>query len=199
MCYTGDVSDPKRDKYTLQYYVDLAKELEKRGAHTLCIKDMSGLLKPYAAKKLISALKQEVGLPIHLHTHNTTGNQIATYLMAAEAGVDIVDTAMGPLSSLTSQPSMNSLQEALLGQERDPGFDPQRLQELADYWADVRLRYKSFDNGLKGPVTDIYRYEIPGGQYTNLQPQVESLGLGHRFGEVKEMYKTVNDLSLIHI
>ena len=194
MCYTGDVSDPKRDKYTLQYYVDLAKELEKRGAHTLCIKDMSGLLKPYAAKKLISALKQEVGLPIHLHTHNTTGNQIATYLMAAEAGVDIVDTAMGPLSSLTSQPSMNSLQEALLGQERDPGFDPQRLQELSDYWADVRLRYKSFDNGLKGPVTDIYRYEIPGGQYTNLQPQVESLGLGHRFGEVKEMYKTVNDM-----
>ena len=194
MCYTGDVSDPKRDKYTLQYYVDLAKELEKRGAHTLCVKDMSGLLKPYAAKKLISALKQEVGLPIHLHTHNTTGNQIATYLMAAEAGVDIVDTAMGPLSSLTSQPSMNSLQEALLGQERDPGFDPQRLQELADYWADVRLRYKSFDNGLKGPVTDIYRYEIPGGQYTNLQPQVESLGLGHRFSEVKEMYKTVNDM-----
>ena len=194
MCYTGDVSDPKRDKYTLQYYVDLAKELEKRGAHTLCIKDMSGLLKPYAAKKLISALKQEVGLPIHLHTHNTTGNQIATYLMAAEAGVDIVDTAMGPLSSLTSQPSMNSLQEALLGQERDPGFDPQRLQELSDYWSDVRLRYKSFDNGLKGPVTDIYRYEIPGGQYTNLQPQVESLGLGHRFGEVKEMYKTVNDM-----
>ena len=194
MCYTGDVSDPKRDKYTLQYYVDLAKELEKRGAHTLCIKDMSGLLKPYAAKKLISALKQEVGLPIHLHTHNTTGNQIATYIMAAEAGVDIVDTAMGPLSSLTSQPSMNSLQEALLGQERDPGFDPQRLQELSDYWADVRLRYKSFDNGLKGPVTDIYRYEIPGGQYTNLQPQVESLGLGHRFGEVKEMYKTVNDM-----
>ena len=158
MCYTGDVSDPKRDKYTLQYYVDLAKELEKRGAHTLCVKDMSGLLKPYAAKKLISALKQEVGLPIHLHTHNTTGNQIATYLMAAEAGVDIVDTAMGPLSSLTSQPSMNSLQEALLGQERDPGFDPRRLQELSDYWADVRLRYKSFDNGLKGPVTDIYRY-----------------------------------------
>ena len=194
MCYTGDVSDPKRDKYTLQYYVDLAKELEKRGAHTLCIKDMSGLLKPYAAKKLISALKQEVDLPIHLHTHNTTGNQIATYLMAAEAGVDIVDTAMGPLSSLTSQPSMNSLQEALLGQERDPGFDPRRLQELSDYWADVRLRYKSFDNGLKGPVTDIYRYEIPGGQYTNLQPQVESLGLGHRFGEVKEMYKTVNDM-----
>ena len=194
MCYTGDVSDPKRDKYTLKYYVELARELEKRGAHTLCIKDMSGLLKPYAAKKLISALKQEVGLPIHLHTHNTTGNQIATYLMAAEAGVDIVDTAMGPLSSLTSQPSMNSLQEALLGQERDPGFDPRRLQELSDYWADVRLRYKSFDNGLKGPVTDIYRYEIPGGQYTNLQPQVESLGLGHRFGEVKEMYKTVNDM-----
>ena len=162
------------------------------GAHMLAIKDMSGLLKPYAAKKLVSTLKQEIGIPIHLHTHNTTDNQIATYLMAAEAGVDVVDTAIGPLANLTSQPSMNALVESLRGQERDTGFDPQRLQELADYWADVRLRYESFDKGLKVPVTDIYRYEIPGGQYTNLQPQVESLGLGHRFAEVKEMYRTVN-------
>ena len=112
--------------------------------------------------------------------------------MAAEAGVDVVDTAIGPLANLTSQPSMNALVESLRGQERDTGFEPQRLQELADYWADVRLRYESFDKGLKVPVTDIYRYEIPGGQYTNLQPQVESLGLGHRFAEVKEMYRTVN-------
>ena len=192
MCYTGDILDPTKDKYTLEYYVNLAKELEKRGAHMLAIKDMSGLLKPYAAKKLVSTLKQEIGIPIHLHTHNTTDNQIATYLMAAEAGVDVVDTAIGPLANLTSQPSMNAVVESLRGQERDTGFDPQRLQELADYWADVRLRYESFDKGLKVPVTDIYRYEIPGGQYTNLQPQVESLGLGHRFAEVKEMYRTVN-------
>ncbi len=194
VCYTGDILDPHSDKYTLDYYVKFAKELEKFGAHTLAIKDMSGLLKPYSAKKLISTLKQEVGLPIHLHSHNTTGNQIATYLLAAEAGVDIVDTAVQALSSLTSQPSMNALVEALKGQPRDTGFDPQRLQELDNYWSDVRLRYESFDKGLKGPVTDIYRYEIPGGQYTNLQPQVEALGLGHRFQEVKEMYKTVNDM-----
>ena len=194
MCYTGDILDPKRDKYTLKYYVNLAKELEKRGAHTLAIKDMSGLLKPYAAKKLISTLKQEVGLPIHLHTHDTTGNQVATYLMAAEAGVDIVDTAMASMSSLTSQPSMNAVVAALAGEERDTGFDQARLQELDNYWADVRLRYASFDHGLTNPTTDIYRYEIPGGQYTNLKPQVVSLGLGSRFEEVKEMYKTVNDM-----
>lgn len=194
LCYTGDILDPHSDKYTLDYYVKFAKQLEKFGAHTLCIKDMSGLLKPYSAKRLVEVLKQEVGLPIHLHTHNTTGNQIATYLLAAEAGVDIVDTAIQPLSSLTSQPSMNALVEALKGQERDTGFDTGRLQELADYWSDVRLRYENFDKGLKGPVTDIYRYEIPGGQYTNLQPQVEALGLGKRFDEVKEMYKTVNDM-----
>jgi len=195
ICYTGDILDEKRDKYTLEYYVNLAKELEKRGCHTLAIKDMSGLLKPYAAKKLVSALKQEVGIPIHLHTHDTSGNQIATYLMAAEAGVDIVDTAISSFSSLTSQPSMNSLVAALQGQERDTGFDLEELQKLTDYWADVRERYVSFEaNDIKNPVTDIYRYEIPGGQYTNLKPQVESLGLGHRFKEVKEMYRTVNDM-----
>lgn len=194
MCYTGDILDPKRDKYSLKYYVDFAKELERHGAHTLCVKDMSGLLKPYGAKKLIGALKQEIGIPIHLHTHNTTDNQIATYLLAAEAGVDIVDCAIGPFSSLTSQPSLNSLVEALRGQERDTGLDPAGLQKLADYWSDIRLRYTNFDKGLTVPVTDIYRYEIPGGQYTNLQPQVEALGLGHRFAEVKEMYRTVNEM-----
>ena len=194
VCYTGDILDPKRDRYTLKYYVDFARELERRGAHTICVKDMSGLLKPYAAKKLVKALKEEVGVPIHLHTHNTTDNQIATYLLAAEAGVDIVDCAIGPLSSLTSQPSINSLVEALRGTERDTGLPTEGLQKLADYWSDVRERYWSFDKGLKTPVTDIYRYEIPGGQYTNLQPQVEALGLGQRFEEVKEMYRTVNDM-----
>ena len=194
VCYTGDILDPKRDKYTLKYYVDFAKELERRGAHTICVKDMSGLLKPYGAKALITALKNEIGVPIHLHTHNTTDNQIASYLLAAEAGVDIVDCAIGPLSSLTSQPSMNSLVEAMRGTERDPGFDSAKLQLLSDYWTDVRERYVSFDQGMTTPMTEIYRFEIPGGQYTNLQPQVNALGLGHRFDEVKEMYRTVNDM-----
>ncbi len=192
ICYTGDVMDDKKDKYTLQYYVDMAKELERRGAHMICIKDMSGLLKPYAAKKLVTALKNEIGLPIHLHTHDISGNQVATLLMAAEAGVDIVDTAISSMSSLTSQPSMNALVAALEGNERDTGLKLDEIQKLTDYWADVRLRYANFDGGLKSPVTDIYKYEIPGGQYTNLQPQVVSLGLGQRFEEVKEMYATVN-------
>ena len=194
MCYTGDILDPTKDKYTLKYYVDLAKELERRGAHMLAIKDMSGLLKPYAAKKLVSTLKQEIGIPIHLHTHDTTGNQVAALLMAAEAGVDVVDAACAPLAGLTSQPSLDALVAALQGTERDTGLDLRRVQELSNYWADVRLRYESFDHGLKTSTTDIYRYEIPGGQYTNLRPQVESLGLGDRFEEVKEMYKTVNDM-----
>ena len=194
MCYTGDILDPATDKYTLKYYVDLAKELEHRGAHMLAIKDMSGLLKPYAAKKLVSTLKQEIGIPIHLHTHDTTGNQVAALLMAAEAGVDVVDAACAPLAGLTSQPSLDALVAALQGTERDTGLDLRRVQELSNYWADVRLRYESFDHGLKTSTTDIYRYEIPGGQYTNLRPQVESLGLGDRFEEVKEMYKTVNDM-----
>ena len=194
ICYTGDILDPKRDRYTIQYYVDLAKELERRGAHILCIKDMSGLLKPYAAKQLVKALKEEVGLPIHLHTHDTSGNQVATCLMAAEAGVDIVDCAIDSMSSMTSQPSLNAVVSALRGQERDTGLDPDRLQDLSDYWADVRLRYTSFETGMKNPSTDIYRYEMPGGQYSNLKSQVESLGLGGQFDDVKEMYTQVNHM-----
>jgi len=194
MCYTGDILDAKRDKYTLDYYVKLAKTLEKRGAHILCIKDMSGLLKPYAAKKLVSTLKQEISIPIHLHTHDTTGNQVAALLMASEAGVDIVDTAVSSMSGLTSQPSMDAVIASLEGTERDTGINLQRIQELSNYWADIRTRYAGFDEGLKTTTTDIYRYEIPGGQYTNLQPQVNSLGLGSRFDEVKEMYKTANDM-----
>ena len=194
ICYTGDILDPKRDKYTLEYYVNMAKELEKRGAHMLAIKDMSGLLKPYAAKKLVSALKQEIGIPVHLHTHDTTGNQVAALLLAAEAGVDIVDCAISSMAGLTSQPSLNAVVSALQGTERDTGLDPERLQYLTDYWEDIRKRYDSFDNGLKYSTTDIYRYEIPGGQYTNLKPQVESLGLGTRFAEVKENYRKVNEM-----
>lgn len=194
ICYTGDILDPRRDKFTLKYYVELARELERRGAHSLCIKDMSGLLKPYAAKLLVGTLKQELSIPIHLHTHDTTGNQVAAYLLAAEAGVDIVDCATASLSSLTSQPSLSAVVAALQGQERDTGLDLLEVQRLDNYWADVRLRYSNFDEGLRSPTTDIYRYEIPGGQYTNLYPQVVSLGLGPRFEEVKEMYKTVNDM-----
>ena len=194
VCYTGDILDPKRDKYPLEYYVKLAKELERRGAHMLCIKDMSGVLKPYAAKKLVSTLKQEIGIPIQLHTHDTSGNQVATYLCAAEAGVDVVDCAISSMASLTSQPSLNAVVAALQGTERDTGLDLQRLQSLSDYWEDVRKRYDSFEGGIKCPSTDIYRYEIPGGQYTNLKPQVESLGLGSRFTEVKENYRKVNEM-----
>ena len=194
ICYTGDLTDPKEDKWTLQYYVDMAKKLEKMGAHILCIKDMAGLLKPFAAEKLVRTLKNEVGLPIHLHTHDTSGNGIATLLKATEAGVDIVDVAISSMSSLTSQPSMNSLVAALEGSERDTGLNLDRLQGLTDYWVDVRDRYRVFEGGISYPATDIYKYEIPGGQYTNLGAQVESLGLGRRFVEVKEMYKTINNM-----
>jgi pyruvate carboxylase len=193
ICYTGEITDTSRN-YTLKYYVDMAKELQKMGCHSIAIKDMSGLLKPYSAKVLVSGLKDALDIPIHLHTHDTTGNQVATTLMAAEAGVDIADLAISSMSSLTSQPSMNAVVAALEGQERDTGLSMMELQKLTDYWADVRERYVDFESDLKTPVTDIYRYEIPGGQYTNLKPQVESLNLGHRFLEVKEMYKKVNDM-----
>ena len=135
-----------------------------------------------------------MGLPIHLHTHDTSGNQVAAYLMAAEAGVDIVDCAIDSMSSTTSQPSLNAVVTALQGQERDTGLAPEKLQTLSDYWADVRLRYSQFEAGIKNPSTDIYRYEMPGGQYTNLKSQVESLGLGHQFEDVKEMYVKVNHM-----
>ncbi|MCL2165030.1 MAG: pyruvate carboxylase [Oscillospiraceae bacterium] len=194
ICYTGDVSDPNEDKWTLKYYLDLAKTLEKMGAHILAIKDMAGLLKPYAAKMLVRALKDEIGLPIHVHTHDTSGNQIAALLMASEEGADIVDVAISSMSCFTSQPSMNSLVAALQGQERDTGLCLDKLQGLTDYWSDVRQRYRFFEGGLTFPATDIYEYEIPGGQYTNLGPQVESLGLGHRFDEVKKMYKAVDGI-----
>lgn len=194
LCYTGDILDENRDKYTLKYYVDKAKEIEKMGAHILAIKDMSALLKPYAAVKLIRALKDEISIPIHLHTHDTTGNGGATALMAAEAGVDIVDTALNSMSGLTSQPALNSLVAALSNTERDTGIDLKGIQKLSDYWAAVRPVYYPFESDLKSGSAEIYRYEIPGGQYSNLKPQVESFGLGHRFTDVKEMYKTVNEM-----
>ncbi|MBC2579661.1 pyruvate carboxylase [Clostridium sp. DJ247] len=194
ICYTGDILDTSRDKYTLEYYVKLAKEIEKTGAHILGIKDMSALLKPYAAVKLIKALKDEISIPIHLHTHDTTGNGVATVLMAAHAGVDIVDTAFNSMSGLTSQPALNSVVASLKNTDRDTGIDLDGLQKLSDYWDSVRPVYTKFESGLVTGTAEIYKYEIPGGQYSNLKPQAESFGLGHRFDEVKEMYRKVNFL-----
>ncbi|MCR3759465.1 pyruvate carboxylase [Clostridium felsineum] len=192
MCYTGDILDTNRDKYTLNYYVNLAKEIEKSGAHILGIKDMSALLKPYAALKLIRALKNEISIPIHLHTHDTTGNGVATVLMAAHAGVDIADTAFNSMSGLTSQPALNSVVAALKNTDRDTKMSIGDLQKISDYWSAVRPVYNQFESGLKAVSAEIYKYEIPGGQYSNLKPQVESFGLGHRFEQVKEMYREVN-------
>jgi len=192
ICYTGDLSDPKQTKYDLRYYVNMAKELERRGVHILGIKDMAGLLKPYAAHELVTALKNEVGLPIHLHTHDTTGNGVATLLKAAEAGVDIVDVAISSVSSLTSQPSMNAVVAALAGTPRDTGLCDQELQPLVEYWSGVRAMYAPFESDMTYPTTDVYYHQIPGGQYTNLKSQVESVGLKYRFEDVKNMYGVVN-------
>jgi pyruvate carboxylase len=192
MCYTGDITDPKRDKYPLAYYLGLAKQLEKMGAHVLGIKDMAGLLKPFAARKLIAALKQEVGIPIHLHTHDTSGFAGATLLEAAQAGVDVVDAALSSLSGLTSQPNLNTLNAVLRGTEWDPGLDVRGLQQLSDYWEGVREFYAPFESGLKSGTAEVYHHEIPGGQYSNYKPQVAGLGLLDRWEECKEMYHRVN-------
>ncbi|MEG1255905.1 pyruvate carboxylase [Clostridium sp.] len=194
LCYTGDILDTNRDKYSLKYYVDKAKEIEKMGAHILAIKDMSALLKPYAAKKLITALKNEISIPIHLHTHDTTGNGVATVLMAADAGVDIIDTTFNSMSGLTSQPALNSIVAALENTDRDTGINLNGIQKISDYWDAVRPVYSGFESELKSGSAEIYKYEIPGGQYSNLKPQVESFGLGHRFNDVKSMYKEVNTM-----
>ena len=194
LCYTGDILDASKTKYTLNYYVKMAKELEKRGAHILGIKDMSGLLKPTAASKLVGALKQEIGIPIHLHTHDTSGNGVATVLMAAQAGVDIVDAAFNSMSGLTSQPALNSIVASLQHSDRDTGLDSDGLQKISEYWRDVRPVYKGFESELQTASAEIYKYEIPGGQYSNLQAQVESFGLGHKLKEVKDMYKAVNQM-----
>ena len=194
MCYTGDITDETRDKYTLKYYVNLAKEIEKSGADILGIKDMSALLKPYAAHKLIKALKEEVSIPIHLHTHDTSGNGVATVIMAAQAGVDIADAAISSMSGLTSQPSLNSIIAALEHTPRDTKIDLDNLEKVSSYWSSLRPIYEHFESDLKSGTTEIYKYEIPGGQYSNLKPQVDSFGLSDKFGEVKEMYKEVNEM-----
>lgn len=192
MCYTGDILDSSKTKYNLDYYVKMAKALEAEGSHIIGIKDMSGLLKPMAAYKLITALKEEVNIPIHLHTHDTSGNGVATVLMAAQAGVDIVDAAFNSMSGLTSQPALNSIVSALENSSLETGIDVDGIQKISEYWQDVRPVYANFESDLKTSTAEIYKYEIPGGQYSNLKPQVESFGLGHKFEEVKDMYKKVN-------
>lgn len=194
ICYTSNILDPNNTKYTTEYYVKKAKQLESMGAHIIGIKDMSGLLKPYAAKELVTALKSELKIPIEIHTHDSTGNGVSTVLMAAEAGADIVDCAIESMSGLTSQPSLNSVVEALRHTPRDTGLDIDKLNEISEYYLGVRKIYSKFETELKTPSVEIYKYEIPGGQYSNLLPQVQSLGLGDRFQEVKVAFKEANDL-----
>lgn len=194
ICYTGDILDSSRTKYDLNYYVNLAKELEQEGAHILAIKDMAGLLKPQAAYDLVSALKDSINIPIHLHTHDTSGNGIYTYAKAAEAGVDIVDVAVSSMSGQTSQPSANSLYYALTGNERQPDLNIQNANQLSAYWEDIRKYYSGFENGMNAPDPEVYEHEMPGGQFSNLQQQAKAVGLGERWDEVKQMYRRVNDM-----
>jgi len=194
VCYTGDILDPNQDKYTLEYYVDFAKQLENEGAHIIAIKDMAGLLKPYAAKELISALKSEINLPIHLHTHDTSSVQSATYLQAIEAGVDVVDVALGSMSGLTSQPNFNSVASYMQGHDREQKINIKSLNDYSTYWEYVREYYYPFESGLKAGTAEIYDNEIPGGQYSNLRPQAEALGLGDKFETIKHNYALVNKM-----
>jgi len=192
MCYTGDILDPARPKYDLAYYLALAKELEATGAHVLGIKDMAGLLKPEAARRLISALKEEIGIPIHFHTHDTSGNSGASVLAAIEAGVDAVDGAIDAMSGLTSQPNLGAIAAALRHGSRDPGLNADAISEISVYWENVRRFYKPFESDMRAGTSDVYEHEMPGGQYTNLREQAQSMRLGDRWPEITKTYAAVN-------
>ena len=192
ICYTGDLFDDKRSKYNLAYYVKMAKELENAGAHILAIKDMAGVCRPRAATALIKALKQETGLPIHFHTHDTSGLSGASVLAAVEAGCDIVDGALDAMSGLTSQPNLGSIAAALEGHERDPGVNQEALRGLSQYWEGVRRYYAPFESDIRCGTSDVYRHEMPGGQYTNLREQARSMGLEHRWPDIAQAYAQVN-------
>lgn len=194
LCYTGDILDPKRSKYNLDYYLRMAKDLENAGSHILGVKDMSGLLKPYAAKILIEALKDTVKIPIHLHTHDTSSLQPATYLMAIEAGVDVIDCALGALSGSTAQPNFNAIVEMMRFHERENPYDIKSLNAYSNYWEAVREYYYPFESGLKASSAEVFEHEIPGGQYSNLKPQAIALGLGDKFELIKQRYADVNEL-----
>jgi pyruvate carboxylase len=194
LCYTGDILDPNRAKYDVNYYVSMAKELEAAGAHVLGLKDMAGLLKPASARVLVKALKEEVGLPIHFHTHDTSGIAGATILAAADAGVDAVDAAMDAFSGGTSQPCLGSIVEATRNTDRDTGLDIKSVREVSDYWEGVRAQYTAFESGLAAPASEVYLHEMPGGQFTNLKAQARSLGLEERWHEVAQTYADVNQM-----
>ncbi|MDR3518525.1 MAG: pyruvate carboxylase [Azospirillaceae bacterium] len=194
ICYTGDIDDPSRSKYDLNYYIGLARELERAGAHILGIKDMAGLVKPRAAKRLFTALKQEVGIPIHFHTHDTSGMSAASVLAAIDAGVDAVDAAMDAMSGTTSQPPLGSLAAALKGHPRDPGLDQEALNQLSSYWDRVRRYYVAFEPGLNSGTADVYRHEMPGGQFTNLRQQARALGLEGHWDQVAKTFAEVNTM-----
>jgi pyruvate carboxylase len=194
ICYTGDILDPTRDKYSLKYYVDMAKELERMGAHVLALKDMSGLCTPHAVYQLVQALRSEIAIPVHFHTHDSSGIAGASVIKAAEAGVDVVDLAVSSMSGLTSQPNLNSIVNALRGNSRDTGLDLKFLNELSIYWEAVRQFYEPFDTSPKFGSAEVYTHEMPGGQYTNLREQARALGLGPRWPEVVRYYHEVNAL-----
>lgn len=194
ICYTGDLMNSARPKYDLKYYVALAQELEKAGAHIIALKDMAGLLKPTAATMLFKTLREETSLPIHFHTHDTSGIAAATVLAAVEAGVDAVDAAMDAVSGNTSQPCLGSIVEALSGGERDPGLDPEWIRRISFYWEAVRAQYAAFESDLKGPASEVYLHEMPGGQFTNLKEQARSLGLETRWHKVAQTYADVNQM-----
>ncbi|MBQ5460032.1 MAG: pyruvate carboxylase, partial [Rhodocyclaceae bacterium] len=194
ICYTGDLLDPARPKYNLKYYVRMARELEKAGAHILGIKDMAGVCRPAAARELVRALKNEVGLPIHFHTHDTSGASIASVLAAVEAGVDAVDAAMDAMSGLTSQPSLGAIVAALEHTPRDTGLTHGRIAPFSRYWEGVRRFYAPFEADIRAGTSDVYRHEMPGGQYTNLREQARAMGLEHRWDEVAQAYADANQL-----
>ncbi len=192
VCYTGDILDPDRAKYSLKYYVQLAKEMEKAGAHILGVKDMAGLLKPPAAKVLFGALREEISIPIHFHTHDTSGISAASVLAAVDAGVDAVDAAMDAFSGLTSQPCLGSIVSALKGTERDSGLDPAVIRKLSFYWEAVRTQYRAFESDLRSGASEVYLHEMPGGQFTNLKEQARALGLEAKWHDVAQAYADVN-------
>ncbi|HSO47164.1 MAG TPA: pyruvate carboxylase, partial [Rhizobiaceae bacterium] len=192
ICYTGDLLDPDRAKYDLKYYVRLVREMENAGAHMIAIKDMAGLLKPAAAAKLFSTLREETDLPLHFHTHDTSGISAASVLAAAQNGADIIDAAMDSLSGNTSQPCLGSLVEALKGTGQDTGLDPEAIRRISFYWEAVRAKYTAFESDLKGPASEVYLHEMPGGQFTNLKEQARSLGLESRWHEVARAYHDAN-------
>ena len=194
LCYTGDILDPKRTKYSLKYYLRLAKELERMGAHFLCIKDMAGLCRPFAAQALVKALKEEIALPVHFHTHDSSGVNAASVLKASEAGVDVADLAIASLSGSTSQPNLNSIVAALANTPRDTGLDLAALNEFSEYWEKAATAYAPFDTAPRSGTADVYNHEMPGGQFTNLKEQANSMGLAQRWPEIARAYAEVNAL-----